>query len=928
MNITYFVTTGDGIGGTERAAITQANMFAAHGHEVTVLSVYRDTGRPIFHVDDRVRLRYMVDLPEAQSGTLVADQVSLMGGRSWIIPARWDNQFCADSDAAVIIALRSISTDILVTTTPALTALAAEFAPPSVVVVQQEHRATSGRNAASFEPIRRYAPKTDCLVSLTQRSTEWLALTLDVDPPRLETIPNSIPDDFYPRPDLDARVVMSAGRLVAGKNFADLILAFSVASQEIPGWRLRIYGQGNRERQLRSQIRTLQLEDQVELVPPVPDLLAEWSKASVFAMTSRSEGLPLVALEAMATGLPLVAYDCETGPADIIDDDVNGLLVPDGDVTAMAEALTAVMGDRELRSRYGEGSLATVPRFSPEAIYRRWEDLFLELLQAKEMHPERPHRAQLPKEYSMTQSEPVITGKNADDVGHHIAIQPLGDLRPAAQSQQNLRRVEDALSTAEIPHFWVPGYSPDIEVMAVPHECRDQVLAALAQCDDAGVVVQAMAGNSRLSVDPWLVPSEPPTSPMFERANALRVYCRASDRSGAVETGHDHGCDIEFWRENADGLLTAPRHNRGVDLVHPDDLRKLTFRRVRDIDVPTIQLLSNSTSWDEPHFPIDAVYTWVDDTDPEWRATKFEAQGPLAAALHSESVSDARFRNRDELKYSLRSVEAFAPWIRHVYLVTAGQRPSWLRKDHPGLTLVDHREIFPDHKALPTFNSHAIEAVLHRIEGLSEHYMYINDDVMFARSQQPSQYFHANGNTKFFPSPVKINDLGEDAPPHLAAAANNRGLLQRDFDLTISQGMLHTPSPQARSIGLEIENRYGEEWKRTVFSRFRSGRDLSIPSSMSHYLAYALGRATTGAINYRYLGLGARDLGVRMNQILRSASVDVVALGDPPGGVADPDAVDFALHNFLEQLLPWPSRFEVDPPVSRELSEDYAHDQE
>jgi len=267
-------------------------------------------------------------------------------------------------------------------------------------------------------------------------------------------------------------------------------------------------------------------------------------------------------------------------------------------------------------------------------------------------------------------------------------------------------------------------------------------------------------------------------------------------------------------------------------------------------------------------------------------------------------------------------LDAFAPWIRHVYVVTAGQRPAWLRDDHAGLTLVDHRDIFPDAGALPTFNSHAIEAVLHRIEGLSDHYLYMNDDVMLARSQQPSQYFHANGNTKFFPSPVKINDLGADAPPHLAAANNNRRLLQRDFGLTISHGMLHTPSPQTRSIGFEIEGRYPDEWKRTVFSRFRNGQDISTTSSLSHYLAYALGRGSTGDIAYRYLGLGANDLGVRMNQILRSASVDIVALGDPSGGVADPEAVDYAVRNFLEQLLPWPSRFEIDEVPSGERLQD------
>ncbi|MFD0331960.1 hypothetical protein ACFQZC_36840 [Streptacidiphilus monticola] len=90
------------------------------------------------------------------------------------------------------------------------------------------------------------------------------------------------------------------------------------------------------------------------------------------------------------------------------------------------------------------------------------------------------------------------------------------------------------------------------------------------------------------------------------------------------------------------------------------------------------------------------------------------------------------------MRYSLRSIHQYAPWVRRIHLVTAGQRPVWLNTDHPDIRVVDHREIFSDPDALPTFNSHAIESQLHHIDGLAEHFLYLNDDVLFGRLVSPT----------------------------------------------------------------------------------------------------------------------------------------------------------------------------------------------
>ncbi len=116
------------------------------------------------------------------------------------------------------------------------------------------------------------------------------------------------------------------------------------------------------------------------------------------------------------------------------------------------------------------------------------------------------------------------------------------------------------------------------------------------------------------------------------------------------------------------------------------------------------------------------------------------------------------------------------PWVRHVYVVTDRQVPPWLNVEHPQLTVVDHREIFRDPSVLPVFNSHAIESQLHHIPGLSEHYLYLNDDFFFGRPVQPELFFHANGIAKFFLSAVVLD---VDPPsrrdlPVLSAAKQNR----------------------------------------------------------------------------------------------------------------------------------------------------------
>ncbi len=117
---------------------------------------------------------------------------------------------------------------------------------------------------------------------------------------------------------------------------------------------------------------------------------------------------------------------------------------------------------------------------------------------------------------------------------------------------------------------------------------------------------------------------------------------------------------------------------------------------------------------------IDLVYLWCDGSDPKWLKKK-EYWQQKYGLVNAEAAYSCRFIQHDELKFSLRSVEMYMPWINHIFIVSDEQVPEWLDTDNPKISIVDHRDIIPE-DALPTFNSNAIEACLCNIPGLSEHF--------------------------------------------------------------------------------------------------------------------------------------------------------------------------------------------------------------
>ncbi|NHB68928.1 stealth family protein [Perlabentimonas gracilis] len=142
---------------------------------------------------------------------------------------------------------------------------------------------------------------------------------------------------------------------------------------------------------------------------------------------------------------------------------------------------------------------------------------------------------------------------------------------------------------------------------------------------------------------------------------------------------------------------------------------------------------------------IDLVYLWVDGSDEQWLAKKNAALAKDVGNLPASSVRGTRWANHNELLYSLRSVEKFAPWINHIFIVTDGHKPHWLNTSNPKVSIVDHKEIIPSHK-LPLFNSNAIEMFLWKIPNLSEHFLYACDDMFLGKEVRPDFFFDEKGD--------------------------------------------------------------------------------------------------------------------------------------------------------------------------------------
>lgn len=478
---------------------------------------------------------------------------------------------------------------------------------------------------------------------------------------------------------------------------------------------------------------------------------------------------------------------------------------------------------------------------------------------------------------------------------------------PLAVHGRTLAVVAAALEARGVRYFAVPGQPLRVS-LAVAERDALGLRAALA---DAAAAAPLHAGVLRRGRVLSLREVARLPRHAVRKPGVTRVVVPATDPAGAEVLAADDGVDVEVWPARPDGVLVAPRRNRFGPFVDPAALVPDRVA-VGDLSLPSFADLVGPHP-DDVRFPVDVVYTWVDGDDPAWRERMTAARAAATGHRPAHATAEARFRGFDELRYSLRSVEMYAPWVNHVWLVTDRQVPSWLRTDHPRLTVVDHRDIWVDPELLPVFNSHAIESQLHRIDGLAEHYVYLNDDVFLGRALPPSALFEPGGALRFFPSSsqVGIGPRAADDPATVAAAKNGRQLLRRSVGVSPTQKITHVAHAQRRSVAYELAERFAEDYRRVAGSRFRSADDIS-PVWLHQWYAHATGRAVAMRLAYQYVDLVSPAAQRRLRILARRRDLDVFCLNQSEDPAVDPGVLRRRLGAFLQAYYPFTSSFELD----------------
>jgi Stealth protein CR2, conserved region 2/Stealth protein CR3, conserved region 3/Stealth protein CR4, conserved region 4/Stealth protein CR1, conserved region 1 len=407
-------------------------------------------------------------------------------------------------------------------------------------------------------------------------------------------------------------------------------------------------------------------------------------------------------------------------------------------------------------------------------------------------------------------------------------------LTPHEAQIEDLVFLRKLLKKANIPFLLIRDHK-DRPVLAIDIDLRSAVERELTTaCTEEPMYAKTVDAPG---ISPVLV-AEGKLSTL-EDPRIVRLY-RRRIAPGGFRYGPRFGVELQFWVFE-DTVVRCPVENSLTRRVLPRTEIKPATAKLYGYKWPTIAGMFTPHASDVT-FDIDMVFSWVEGSDPEFRARRAAQMSQHVVGEGDEA--EARIRQIDELKYALRSVNMFAPWVRRIFIATDSILPAWLA-EHPNITIVRAEEHFSDPAALPTYNSHAVESQLHHIPQLAEHFLYSNDDMFFGRPLKASMFFSPGGVTKFIEAKTRIG-LGANDPTRSGfenAARVNRQLLFERFGQVITRHLEHTAVPLRKSVLKKMEREFPEEFARTQASAFRSSTDISVTNSFYHYYALMTGRA-------------------------------------------------------------------------------------
>lgn len=314
-------------------------------------------------------------------------------------------------------------------------------------------------------------------------------------------------------------------------------------------------------------------------------------------------------------------------------------------------------------------------------------------------------------------------------------------------------------------------------------------------------------------------------------------------------------------------------------------------------------------------FDVDIVFTWVNGTDPYWHQLRSQVSGGDSAA--KDANLELRFREHDELRFALRSIEKNAPWVNHVYIVACcRQKPSWLANSDK-VTMIQHDEVFPRQAQLPSFNSFGIECAVENIPQLKENFLLMNDDMMFGAPVEKSDFFDDGGRPRvgFQTNWNKMSKgmPGDEADAYRWAAHNVDNALDTKYLPEERFLILHQAYPMTKSLMRRAHELFADKFDITVRHQMRSKQDI-----MPHFLAAWIGIYEKNAIRLEdsstpsnFVVQMSDDLGNNEKQLdtVVSYGPKLICIGDKAGPASQAD-VDKQYHKFFDRMFGDKSSFE------------------
>jgi len=344
-----------GLGGAERVMTYLAGGLAARGHEVTLLTL--DNSVPDFYTVPDTVVRVREQLPTFK-------QAGFWGG----FPRLWHlTQAVRRTRPDVLISFMTISV-VASCWLLRVPILYADHLDVRFLVYSLKWKILRNWLLGKAFAVTVLSRRDRLFIKRYHRAWRPAVIYNPALPPSTGLLPR--PDFMQP----DVPYVVAVGRLVKQKGFDRLLQAWRNVCAAVPQGRLAIIGAGEDENELKALARTLEVQDRVDFIAPLKNLTAVYQHAKIYAMSSRAEGFPMVLLEAMAAGLPAVSFNC-TGPDVIIRNGIDGFLVKQNDIDALAGQIIALMQNEPLRQQFSSAARQITDRFSLDKYLDAYENL-------------------------------------------------------------------------------------------------------------------------------------------------------------------------------------------------------------------------------------------------------------------------------------------------------------------------------------------------------------------------------------------------------------------------------------------------------------------------------------------------------------------------------------------------------------------------